>query len=61
MIYLVRELSELILKKLQPNKVVIISGARRVGKTMLVKEILANVNEPILRLNGYDINVHYKI
>ena len=61
MIYLVRELSELILKKLQPNKVVILYGARRVGKTMLVKEILANVNEPILRLNGDDIHVHDKL
>ena len=61
MIYLVRELSELILKKLQPNRVVILYGARRVGKTMLVKEILANVNEPILRLNGDDINVHDKL
>lgn len=61
MIYLVRELSNLILNKLQPNKVVILYGARRVGKTMLVKEILANVNEPILRLNGDDINVHDKL
>lgn len=61
MIYLVRELSNLILKKLQPNKVVILYGARRVGKTMLVNEILANVNEPILRLNGDDINVHDKL
>ena len=61
MIYLVRELSNLILNKLQPNKVVILYGAGRVGKTMLVKEILANVNEPILRLNGDDINVHDKL
>lgn len=61
MIYLVRELSNLILNKLQPNKVVILYGARRVGKTMLVKEILANVNEPILRLNGDDIHVHDKL
>lgn len=61
MIYLVRELSNLILKKLHPNKVVILYGARRVGKTMLVKEILANVNEPILRLNGDDIHVHDKL
>lgn len=61
MIYLVRELSNLILKKLQPNKVVILYGARRVGKTMLVNEILANVNEPILRLNGDDIHVHDKL
>ena len=61
MIYLVRELSNLILKKLQPNKVVILYGARRVGKTMLVNEILAKVNEPILRLIGDDINVHDKL
>lgn len=61
MIYLVRELSDLILKKLQPNKVAILYGVRRVGKTLLVKEILANVNEPILRLNGDDINVHDKL
>lgn len=61
MIYLVRKLSDLILKKLQPNKVVILYGARRVGKTLLVKEILANMNEPILRLNGDDINVHDKL
>ncbi len=61
MIYLVRELSNLILNKLQPNKVVILYGARRVGKTMLVNEILAKVNEPILRLNGDDINVHDKL
>jgi uncharacterized protein len=59
--YLVRELSENILKKLQPNKVLIVFGARRVGKTVLVKEILERVNEPVLSLNGEDINVHDKL
>ena len=59
--YLVRELSENIIKKLQPNKVVIVCGARRVGKTVLVKEILDKVNEPVLTLNGEDINVHDKL
>ncbi|WP_462317456.1 ATP-binding protein [Marinilabilia sp.] len=59
--YLVRDLSETILKKLQPNKVVIVLGARRVGKTVLVKEILKQVNEPALILNGEDINVHDKL
>jgi hypothetical protein len=59
--YLVRELSEIIVKKLQPNKVVIVFGARRVGKTVLVKEILDKVNEPVLTLNGEDINVHDKL
>ncbi len=61
MVYLVRELTENILKKLQPNKVVLIFGARRVGKTLLVKEILKKVNEPFLTLNGDDINVHDKL
>ncbi|PWE00333.1 ATP-binding protein [Marinilabilia rubra] len=59
--YLVRELSETIFKKLQSNKVVIVFGARRVGKTVLVKEILKQVNEPALILNGEDINVHDKL
>ena len=59
--YLVRELSENIIKKLQPNKVVIVFGARRVGKTLLVKEILGKIKEPFLTLNGDDINVHDKL
>ena len=59
--YLVRDLSDSIIKKLQSNKVVIVFGARRVGKTVLVKEILEKVNEPVLSLNGEDINVHDKL
>jgi hypothetical protein len=59
--YLVRDLSDNIIKKLQSNKVVIIFGARRVGKTVLVKEILNQVKEPVLTLNGEDINVHDKL
>ena len=59
--YLVRELSERIIKKLQPNKVVIVFGARRVGKTVLVKDILTRIDEPYLSLNGEDINVHDKL
>jgi len=61
MINLVRDLSDIILKKLKPNKVVLVFGARRVGKTLIVKEILAKVNEPVLILNGEDINVHDKL
>lgn len=59
--YLVRDLSENIIKKLQSNKVVIVFGARRVGKTVLVKDILEKINEPVLTLNGEDINVHDKL
>jgi predicted AAA+ superfamily ATPase len=61
MVNLVRDLSDNILKKLKPNKMVLVFGARRVGKTLLVKEILAKVNEPVLILNGEDINVHDKL
>jgi len=59
--YLVRDLSKNIIKKLQSNKVVIVFGARRVGKTVLVKELLEKINEPALSLNGEDINVHDKL
>lgn len=59
--YLVRDLSKNIIKKLQFNKVVIVFGARRVGKTVLVRELLEKINEPVLSLNGEDINVHDKL
>ena len=59
--YLVRDLSKNIIKKLQSNKVVIVFGARRVGKTVLVTELLEKINEPVLSLNGEDINVHDKL
>lgn len=59
--YLSRELSDNIISKLQPNKVVMVLGARRVGKTVLVHEILDKINEPVLMLNGEDINVHDKL
>jgi hypothetical protein len=59
--YLVRDLSENIIKKLQPNKVVLVLGARRVGKTFLVRKILTRIVEPVLILNGEDINVHDKL
>jgi len=59
--YLKRDITENIIKKLKPNKIVIIFGARRVGKTVLVKEILKNMNEPVLSLNGEDINIHDKL
>lgn len=59
--YLVRELSENIKKKLLPNKVTIILGARRVGKTVLVIELLKTIDEPVLKLNGEDIHVHDRL
>ena len=43
-----RKITANILNKLQPNKVVIVLGARRVGKTMLVKELLTRIKEQVL-------------
>jgi len=51
-----REILNSVLRKLKPNKVVIISGARRTGKTFLLKEIIKKIREPYLLLNGEDYN-----
>lgn len=53
-----RALEKIILKKLKPNKVVAILGARRVGKTELISTISKNINEKQLLLNGDDIETH---
>jgi predicted AAA+ superfamily ATPase len=45
-----------ILAHLEPNKAVIIYGPRQVGKTTLVKEILAEFGEDYLFVSGEDIN-----
>jgi len=54
--YIDREILPAVLKKLQPNKVVVISGARRTGKTVLLKEIIKTTDHPFLLLNGEDFN-----
>lgn len=51
-----RYLEQVILNKLKPNKVIIIVGARRVGKTELVKQLLKKIDEKPLILNGDDID-----
>ena len=53
-----REITEQVLAKIKPGKVLIITGARRVGKTVLVKEIIKEINEPYIFLNGEDMNAH---
>jgi len=40
---------------LRPNKVVVILGPRRVGKTMLIQKILSETTELYLLLNGEDV------
>jgi len=49
--YLLNELRS----KLQPNKVLILYGARRVGKTALIKELITQFSQQeVLLLNGED-------
>lgn len=44
-------------RKVLPNKVLMLMGARRVGKTKLIQDYLKNVNsEKLLFLNGDDIS-----
>ena len=54
--YIQREITGLISRKIKPGKVIIINGARRVGKTVLLKEIIKDLKEPYLLLNGEDFN-----
>ncbi len=49
-----RLLEKRIAEKIEPNKVVLIFGARRVGKTFLMREIVKNFKGKILFLNGED-------
>ena len=48
----------LIIKKLQPNKVIVLLGARRVGKTKLIEKLIKNSTEKYLFLNGDDVETH---
>lgn len=44
-----------ILNYLKPNKVVVLLGPRRVGKTYLIRKILSETTEPYVLLNGEDV------
>lgn len=55
--YYKREVLEEFHRKLLPNKVLILLGARRVGKTDLIKKYLEKIpSETYLQLNGEDKN-----
>lgn len=51
-----RSLKSTVLKKLKPNKVLVLFGARRVGKSALIEEVIKEIKEPVLFLNGDDID-----
>ena len=52
-----RLLQEKISKRITPGKVVIIYGARRVGKTVLLRELVNSFEGKTLLLNGEDYDV----
>ena len=49
-----RDLQQKINKSLKPNKVVMIFGSRRIGKTILMKQITGKFEGKTLTLNGED-------
>lgn len=53
-----RKASKLLKNKVQPGKVVILLGARRVGKTFLLNQYLEGVKEKYIFWNGEDFAVH---
>ncbi len=56
--YIERAIEPLIHQYLKPNKAVILLGARRVGKTELIRKFMENCQEPFLFLNGDDLLSH---
>jgi len=55
--YVKRALELLVKKYLKPNKVVVLLGARRVGKTELIKHVISELKEEVMILNGEDQDV----
>lgn len=55
--YIIQKHLENLGRALVPGKAVIIYGARRTGKTTLVKRFLQDIDEPYLLVSGEDITV----
>lgn len=56
MIYFKRTIEKNVLDSLQPGKAVLIIGARRVGKTVLIKKIIKQYSGQSMLLNGEDFD-----
>jgi predicted AAA+ superfamily ATPase len=55
--YINRAIKNAFLKKMTPNKVLLLLGARRVGKTAFIEHFINdNIKEPVLELNGEDMS-----
>ncbi len=54
MVIIDRIIEKQIIKSLIPNKVIVLVGPRRVGKTVLINQIIKTLNESHLLLSGED-------
>ena len=54
MLILKRIIEDQIIESLVPNKVVVLVGPRRVGKTILINQVINRLGEPYMLLNGED-------
>lgn len=55
MILIERIIENQLTSSLQPGKVLLLLGARRIGKTVLLQQVIAQLKEPFLLLNGEDV------
>ena len=55
--YILQRQLENLKKSLKPGKVVVIYGARRTGKTTLLREFLKGEAEPYLLVSGEDVTI----
>ncbi|SHI47749.1 hypothetical protein SAMN05444280_102212 [Tangfeifania diversioriginum] len=55
---IIRELQKNLERHIAPNKVIVIVGARRVGKTYLLNQLIKKLKEPYLFFNGEDFETH---
>lgn len=56
-----RQIENQVIEYLVPNKVVVLLGPRRVGKTVLIQQILEKISEPYLLLHGEDQDVRRQL
>lgn len=59
--YIKRDIEDTIIKSMKPNKVVVLFGPRRVGKTYLMKNLIKKINKPHIMYNGEDFAVSEKL
>ena len=59
--FLTRTIESQLLDALVPNKVIVLLGPRRVGKTVLIRQLIDQLSEPYLLLNGEDADVRQRL